>query len=325
VPFVKSAPPGPARVLLDVPAVRRAVDAAAAHRVRRHFASAGIRPAQAVFVLSNVFAVRVAAGLAPSRLVYDCNDAHAAFPGMPRWTRDYQLESFRRADRVIVSARALRADAVAARGSDAGVHFIGNGVDLGAFRRALSTLAPAAPAPAAVRVGYLGAVGPWFDFDLMESLARMRPEWRVVIVGPILPGVEAGVVRLASLPNVTIEPAVAHEDVPRVLAGFTVGTIPFHCTPLTAGVNPNKLYEYRAAGVPAVSTAYSADLEAGPAVALASDAGAFVAACDAFAAARVDPARRGELAGLGADLASTHDWDAIAADFWLRVLPGGAA
>ncbi len=322
VPFVKSAPPGPARLLLDLPAVRRVVDAVVTRRVRGHFAAAGVQPAQSVFVLSNVFAVRVAAGFSPSALVYDCNDAHAAFPGMPRWTRDYQLESFRRADRVIVSSRALRADAVDARGSDANVHFVGNGVDLGIFR---APLAPPLPAPDAVRVGYLGAVGPWFDFDLMEALARMRPRWRVVIVGPVLAGVESRVARLAALPNLTIEPAVAHEEVPRVLAGFTVGTIPFQRTPLTAGVNPNKLYEYLAAGVPVVSTPFSADLEAGPAVALAVDAGAFVAACEAFAAARADAPRRAELAAGAAGEAARHDWDAIAADFWRRVLPGAAA
>jgi glycosyltransferase involved in cell wall biosynthesis len=324
VPFVKSAPPGPARMLLDVPVVRRAVDAEVTRRVRGHFAAAGIRPAQSVFVLSNVFAIRVAAALAPASLVYDCNDAHAAFPGMPRWTRDYQLESFRRANRVVVSSRALRADAVAARGSDADVHFVGNGVDLGAFRRTLATLAPLPPVPGVVRVGYLGAVGPWFDFELVEALARMRPQWRVVIVGPVLAGVEAGVARLASLPNVTIEPAVAHEEVPRVLAGFTVGTIPFQRTPLTAGVNPNKLYEYLAAGVPTVSTPFSADLEAGPAVALASNADTFVSACEAFAAARADATSRAELAGRAAEAAAKHDWDAIAADFWRRVLPGSA-
>jgi glycosyltransferase involved in cell wall biosynthesis len=325
VPFLKSAPPGPARVLLDVPAVRRAVDAVVGRRVRGHFAHAGIQPAQSVFVLSNVFAVRVAAGLAPASLVYDCNDAHAAFPGMPRWTRAYQLESFRRADRVIVSSRALRADAVAVRGSDANVHFVGNGVDLGVFRRTFATLGPSAPAPDAVRVGYLGAVGPWFDFDLMEALARARPRWQVAIVGPILAGVEAGVARLASLPNVTIEPAVAHDDVPRVLAAFTVGTIPFQRTPLTAGVNPNKLYEYLAAGVPTVATPFSADLEPGPALALASDADAFVAACETFAAARLDPARGAGLSAGAAAEAAKHDWDAIAADFWRRVLPGAVA
>jgi glycosyltransferase involved in cell wall biosynthesis len=322
VPFLKSAPPGPARMLLDVPAVRRAVDAVVARRVRGHFAQAGIQPAQSVFVLSNVFAVRVAAGLASASLVYDCNDAHAAFPGMPRWTRDYQLESFRRADRVIVSSRALHADAVAVRGSDVNVHFVGNGVDLRVFR---TSLAPLPPAPDAVRVGYLGAIGPWFDFDLMEALARLRPRWQVTVVGPILAGVEAAVARLASLPNVTIEPAVAHEDVPRVLAGFTVGTIPFQRTPLTAGVNPNKLYEYLAAGVPTVATPFSADLEVGPALALASDAGAFVAACENFVAARLDPARGAELSGGAAAEAAKHDWDAIAADFWRRVLPGAAA
>jgi glycosyltransferase involved in cell wall biosynthesis len=222
---------------------------------------------------------------------------------------------------VIVSSRALREDAVGARGSDARVHLIGNGVDFGAFRRALSGAGAGPPATGDVRVGYLGAVGAWFDFDLVADVARSRPEWRVAIVGPVLADGRAGAARLASLPNVAFQPAVAHEDVPRVLAGFTVAIIPFRRTALTAGVNPNKLYEYMAAGVPTVATPFSADLEAGPAVALAAGAGDFTTACESFARARLDPARRSELAARAVDAASAHDWDAIAAAFWRAALP----
>lgn len=324
VPFVKSAPAGPVRALLELPAVRGAVDAFVARRVKRHLAQAGIRPADAVFVVSNVFAIRVAAGLSPAALVYDCNDAHADFPGLPRWASGYQRECFRRADRVIVSSRSLRADAAAARGSDANVTFVGNGVDFAAFRRAADSRADAGTHAGAVRIGYLGAVGPWFDFDLVTEVARARPEWSVVIVGPVLAGVAAEVAQLASLPNVTMRPAVPHDAVPGVLAEFTVGTIPFRRTPLTAGVNPNKLYEYLATGLPTVATPFSADLEAdadaGPVVALAPDAVAFVAACERFANARLDAARRADMTRRAVEVASRHDWDAIAVDFWRCVL-----
>ncbi|HET6463327.1 MAG TPA: glycosyltransferase, partial [Candidatus Krumholzibacteria bacterium] len=142
-----------------------------------------------------------------------------------------------------------------------------------------------------------------------------RPQWEFVLVGPVLAGAEPALARLAALPNVTVEPAVAHDDVPRVLAGFDVGLIPFKLNPLTAGVNPNKLYEYLAAGVPVVSTPFSPDVEAdADAVTRAPDATGFVAACDRYLALPAEA--RARMHARASAIAAAHDWDRIAQEFW---------
>jgi glycosyltransferase involved in cell wall biosynthesis len=247
--------------------------------------------------------------------VYDCNDAHAEFPGLPRWTRRYQDLTLRRADRVIVSARALRDEAVRVRKSDHDLFLVGNGVDHAAFRRALPLRVRAAGARP--RIGYLGAVAPWFDFELVAAVARARPQWEFVVVGPVLAGAGPEVARLAAATNVVVEPAVSHDDVPRVLAGFDVGIIPFRRTALTAGVNPNKLYEYLAAGLPVVATPFSSEVTPErDIVALAADAEAFVAACEVMLAQRHDEAARARLESRASEVASAHDWDRIAQEFW---------
>ena len=82
IPFVKAVPGGPARRLLDVGAVRRVIDAGARRRVARHMVGAKVE-SRPVVVISNVFAIDIALALERSSLVYDCNDAHSAFPGMP--------------------------------------------------------------------------------------------------------------------------------------------------------------------------------------------------------------------------------------------------
>ena len=49
--------------------------------------------------------------------------------------------------------------------------------------------------------------------------------------------------------------------IPSYLRHFSAGIIPFKKNELTAAVNPVKLYEYSAAGLPTVSTDFSEDLK----------------------------------------------------------------
>jgi glycosyltransferase involved in cell wall biosynthesis len=313
VPFIKNIPSGPLRSALDIPLARHLVDRSARARTRAYLRQAGIDPARSVFIISNVFAINVALGFAPSRLVYDCNDAHADFPGLPRWSRHHQEKTLRRADRVIVSGKRLREDAIRVRGNDQDVRVVGNGVDYGAFHRALEWR-DATPRPRP-RIGYLGAIAPWFDFDLVSAAAAARPQWEFVLVGPVLAGAGPALSRLAALPNVSVEPAVPHDDVPRVLAGFDVGLIPFKLNALTAGVNPNKMYEYLAAGVPVVSTPFSPDVEVDAgAVTRAGDATGLVAACERYLTAPAEA--RARMNARASEIAAAHDWGRIAEEFW---------
>ncbi len=324
VPFVKSIPGhGALRVLLDRAPVRRAVDAIALRRVRAHLGAAGVVPSASIFVLSNIYAVHIARALEPRRLVYDCNDAHGDFPHAPEWARAYRDESFRAAHAVVVSAERLRDDAVRARGSLGGVEVIGNGVDFAAFRSAAAARPPAFDGDG-VRVGYLGAIAPWFDFELVGAAARARPSWTFNLVGPVMGGVEVDLAALLMLGNVRHHPAVSHERVPEILLEFTVGMIPFRKTPLTAGVNPNKLYEYLAVGLPTVATPFSREVQhyagrpgdAEVAVATAGDANEWVKACEAFALRRRDVAANARLQERAVAIAAAHDWKTIAAQFW---------
>ncbi len=317
IPFVKNVPGGPARPLMERAFVRRALDVSALRRVRARLHEATVDPRESVCVISNVYAVHVAVALGARAIVYDCNDAHAEFPGMPAWTRGYQAETLQRADTVIVSSKGLLPIAERTRGSLERVHLVGNGVDVALFS-AVAGAAPAPPEP--VRVGYVGAVAPWFDFDLVAAMVKSRPGWQFEIVGPVLGGVEEKLAALAAHPNVAVGGAVPHAEVPGVLARFTVGMIPFVRNALTAGVNPNKLYEYLAAGLPVVATPFSPDVEAeADVIALAGDAAAFESACGLLAAVRQDPQRSALMQARAAQIARAHDWDAIAAEFWSRV------
>jgi hypothetical protein len=102
-----------------------------------------------------------------------------------------------------------------------------------------------------VVLGYVGCLGPWFDWPLVLELARRMPHVRFELVGP----------RHAPLParlpeNISVLPPCEQSEAQKHLARFSVGLIPFRNNSLTAGVDPIKYYEYRAAGLPVLTTSF---------------------------------------------------------------------
>lgn len=100
-------------------------------------------------------------------------------------------------------------------------------------------------------VGFVGCISTWFDWDLVDRLAREAPHARVEIVGPCF---ERPSRPLA--PNLALFPACGHEQAIDYMARFTIGLIPFKRNQLTDGVDPIKYYEYRGLGMPVLSTRF---------------------------------------------------------------------
>jgi glycosyltransferase involved in cell wall biosynthesis len=97
-------------------------------------------------------------------------------------------------------------------------------------------------------MGYVGTVGSWFDWEMVIGLARSNPDASVRIIGPLFSA-------RPPLPrNIFLEPAVSHAQAIATMKQFSVGLIPFRQTPLTASVDPIKFYEYRAMGLPIISS-----------------------------------------------------------------------
>lgn len=100
-------------------------------------------------------------------------------------------------------------------------------------------------------LGYIGTIAAWFDWELVATLARAVPTARVRLIGPLY---QPPAIALPT--NVTIEPPLPHAQALQMMNEFDIGLIPFKQTPLTASVDPIKFYEYRAMGLPVMSTAF---------------------------------------------------------------------
>ncbi|HET9951933.1 MAG TPA: glycosyltransferase [Candidatus Eisenbacteria bacterium] len=268
----------------------------------------GRRGARRLVLAQNFLATPFLDAWHPDRIVYDMIDAPLHFAPVPprlvpQWER---LVS--RADRVVVTSGALAS--LARAGGAANPLLIGNGVEASRFdpeRVAPAALPGAADAPA---LGYVGSLHSWFDLDLVAALAAAMPEARVVLVGPAPPETAAALERLSSTrPNFFWLGPRPYSEVPSIVRAFRVGLIPFRRTPLTEAVNPVKLYEYAAAGVPTVTTRFSDEVDAWGAEAVVADGvEAFTAACRRAASTPAD------VAALRA-FAKRNDWDSIAARF----------
>lgn len=127
-----------------------------------------------------------------------------------------------------------------------------NGVDLEMFAGSRSRPADL-PSDAGPIIGYHGAVSHWFDFELLGGVARSRPGWSFVLVGPVDPRVAGEAEALADAGNVLLLGEKPSSEIAAYVSHFDVGAIWFEVNDLTRAVNPLKMYECLAAGVPVVA------------------------------------------------------------------------
>ena len=166
-----------------------------------------------------------------------------------------EAETFRNADAVIVVSSAL-GDYVRGRAPDVPVRRIPNGADV-------ERIAAAEPAmldiPAgSVVIGFTGSMKPWHGvlelLDSFEEISPRQPEATLVLAGsgPAEAHVRERVSGSATLrSSVKILGAVAHHDIPSILAAFDIGVAPYLPT-ADFYFSPLKIVEYLAAGLPVV-------------------------------------------------------------------------
>ena len=219
--------------------------------------------------------------LRPSTIVYHCVDDIAAQKGVAAAAfREAEAHFAAQADLVLASAPAL---ATRMRTLNDRVFYAPNVADTARFATALED-GPTDSAIAALprpRIVFTGAVvATKLDLELLEGVARARPDWAIALVGPVgLGDPRTDISALERLPNVHLLGARAYAALPEVLRGADVALVPYAINELTRSVFPMKVYEYLAAGLPVVTTPLPALAETNG-VLVAADAPATIAAVE---------------------------------------------
>lgn len=231
--------------------LRAGIEAVAARAVGRVLAEQGIARVDVAYV-SNVYAGKALSQVAPGLVCYDFNDHPLQFAGVPAWAAQYLERALAQADLVLAVSghyeRELRQKVRVP------VVLLGNGVEFARFAHpdgAVPSRLSEIPRP---RVGYVGKVSHFLDFRVLERLAQ-NGSFELVVAGPLPEETAVEVARLRRFAHAHVIGELPYAELPAALSGLDVALIPFRAgDPYTVGINPNKLYQYWAAGRPIVAS-----------------------------------------------------------------------
>jgi UDP-galactopyranose mutase len=186
----------------------------------------------------------------PIVIIYDCMDELAAFKFAPQALKDRENELFTKADLVFTGGYSLYE---AKKHKHPDVHAFPSSIDVSHFNKARAyTVDPedqaSIPHP---RIGFFGVIDERMDMDLVEAVAKRKPEWHFIMIGPVVK-VDPGM--LPRLPNIHYLGMKHYNELPAYISGWDVAMMPFAHNESTRYISPTKTPEYLAAGKPVVST-----------------------------------------------------------------------
>ena len=266
---------------------------------------------ETVCLVENFLFMHLTRILQPRTVIFDYIDDAFGFTAFPGFVRREWLSTVKRADAVTVTSATLGRRVKDVHPRD--LRLIPNGVDFERFAHPADEVRPSDLPPAGLTIiGYTGSIYPWLDFGLLERAVESLEEYRFVFAGHLHPDVTEGMTRLLRHRNFSYLGVKPYSEVPAYVRSFAAGLIPFRRTLLTEGVNPVKLYEYSAAGVPTVATDFSDDTRAfSDFVLIARTEDEFVQHIRTAVGRRSDPSFAARLSSF----ARENDWDSRAREF----------
>lgn len=205
-----------------------------------------------ILFATSPIAAEVMGDLRAKRVIYYILDNYEEMPHYyRRYSQELESKMMDHSDLVFATSQAL-VEKKSRPGRS--VILLPQGVDFGHFHRPVAYGTPEPidlahiPRP---RIVFMGLLAPWVDVDLLARVAFAYPSASLVLLGPV----RTDTTGLRKAPNTVFLGPRPYAELPAYLAHCDVALIPFRNNALTHYVNPLKLLEYMAAGLPVVSTA----------------------------------------------------------------------
>ena len=240
----------PVGVTIVTPILPLGTDSAAAqrHLLDRYIEQNGLHDFIAWYYTP--MALTFSEHLEPRLTIYDCMDELSAFDGAPTEMTEQETRLLGRADLVFTGGMSLYESK---KDRHANVHSFPSSIDHHHFGAARSNLADPQdqkhiPRP---RIGFFGVLDERLDTALLRELAALRPDWNLILAGPVAK------IREEDLPrakNIHYLGPKAYRDLPSYLANWDVAMLPFARNRSTRFISPTKTPEYLSGGKPVVAT-----------------------------------------------------------------------
>jgi glycosyltransferase involved in cell wall biosynthesis len=238
-------------------------------------------------------ALPLAQTLGPAAIVYDCMDELSLFHGAPPELLSREADLLECADVMFTGGPSLFR---AKQARHQNVHCFPSSVDAAHFRNARpgetgrvreAEDQVTIPHP---RLGFYGVIDERLDLSLISFIAESRPDWHIVLVGPV---VKIDPATLPRRPNIHYFGQRSYDELPRYLLGWDICLLPFARNQSTRFISPTKTLEYMAAELPIVSTPITDVAQPyGHIVYLGSRPEEFLAACEAALGADTEERER---------------------------------
>lgn len=183
--------------------------------------------------------------------VFRIADRDKGFSHFHKSLRELEADLARRVDLVAYSAQSLGDDIAELKATR--TLLLPNGVDFTHFSKTVTEMPPDMSSISRPVVVYVGSLDYWFDWETINDLAKKMPNVSFVLIGPN--DKIAG--KITNSANVFLLGRKSYQDIPGYLANSDIGIVPFNTRDYQSfvdAINPLKLYEYLAAGLPVVAT-----------------------------------------------------------------------
>jgi glycosyltransferase involved in cell wall biosynthesis len=188
--------------------------------------------------------------LSPELVIYDCMDELSAFKFAPAQLTSLEKKLFTKSDIVFTGGNSIYEFK---KHQHRNIHSMPSSIDKHHFGKARDNQKDPEdqkniPHP---RFGFFGVVDERFDIELIDTVARTKPDWHFVILGPI---VKIDPATLPQYENVHYLGGKKYEELPAYISGWDIALVPFAMNESTRFISPTKTPEYLSAGKPVIST-----------------------------------------------------------------------
>lgn len=188
--------------------------------------------------------------LRPSTVIYDCMDRFSTLSGTPANLVRMETELLEKSDLVFTGGQSLFETK---RHRHSNVYPFPSGIDVSHFRQARENkMEPFdqqyIPGP---RIGFYGIIDERIDIELIRGIAKIRPDWQFIFIGPVL---KIDPLDLPRYSNIHYLGMKDYHELPKYIAGWDIAMLPFARNESTHFISPTKIPEYLAAGRRVIST-----------------------------------------------------------------------